>query len=87
MVWAEIGTLVGIPIVRSVTGWLENSLEDGLIDKFEWSKLGGTIFRVGAIGFGLFFGLDAFGFDVSALAASGSAVVIDFILGALKSRR
>lgn len=76
---AEIGTLVGIPIIRSVAGWLENALKDGSIDRFELKELGSTIIRVGMIGFGLFIG-----FDMSALAAAGSAVAGDFLLKALK---
>lgn len=79
MNFIEILTLVGIPILRSVAGWLENALEDGVISAFEWSELGSTVLRMGVMGLGIYFG-----FDVSALAAAGGAVVGDFILRAVK---
>ena len=65
----EISTLIGVPIVRSVAGWLENALEDGEITNFEWGQLGSTIFRMGVVGFALFYGL-----DMGVLAAAGSSV-------------
>lgn len=37
---------LGFPLARSVLGWLESSLEDGKIEKFELQKLGGTIVRI-----------------------------------------
>lgn len=37
---------LGIAVVRSVAGWLENALENGHIDKFEVKKLFETMFRV-----------------------------------------
>jgi len=37
-------------IVRSVLGWLENSIKDGKITKFELKELLSTIIRVGLIG-------------------------------------
>lgn len=77
--WTEIGTLVGIPVLRSIGGWIENAFEDGVISKLEWTQLFGTVLRVGMIGTGLWLG-----FDMSALAASGSAIVADFLLKALK---
>lgn len=79
----EIITLIGVPIARSVAGWIENSLEDGKIDAFEWAQLGGTIVRIGMIGAGTYFGLNGLGLDVSAIGAAASAVVIDFILKAI----
>lgn len=36
----------GIAVIRSVAGWIENSLENGKIEEWEWKKLGETIFRV-----------------------------------------
>ena len=76
----ELWPLLGAPIVRSVAGWLENALEDGKIDKFEWSQLAGTVFRVGIIGIGLLVG-----FDLEPIAAAGTAVVADFAFKALRS--
>ncbi len=85
MPWKEILTIVGVPIFRGVAGWLENSLKDNQITSFEWAKLGETVVRIGVIGAGLYFGMDQLlGIDISALGASAGAVVLDFILSAIK---
>ena len=80
----EIITLVATPIFRSVTGWLENSLEDKQIDTYEWSKLLSTVLRVGVIEVGLYYGLNAFGINVPVLGAAAAAFVTDLFFGALK---
>jgi len=78
--------LVGLPVIRSVAGWLENALEDGKIEAFEWTQLGSTVLRLGIIGFATFFGLNGLGFDVNVLGAAGSAFILDFILRAIKKK-
>ena len=83
-IFSTLGILIGVPVIRSIAGWLENSLEDGLISSFEWAQLGGTIIRIGVIGLAGYFGLNGVGVEISALGASASAVVIDFILKAIK---
>ena len=87
MVWKELAILVGVPVVRSVAGWIENALADGKIEGFEWQKLGETVLRVGIIGIAAFFGLNEAGIDISAIGAAGSAVLFDFILRAIKSKK
>lgn len=82
-----IATLIGIPVLRSVMGWATNALEDGKISAFEWQQLGSTILRVGFIGFAAFFGLNGMGIDVDALGAGFSAVLMDFLLSALKNKK
>jgi hypothetical protein len=47
--WLQLWPIVGIPIIRSLAGFLENALEDGKIDGFEWAQLGSTVLRVGII--------------------------------------
>jgi len=79
--------ILGVPLLRSVGGWLENSLKDGVVDAFEWAKLGETIVRVGVIAAGAYFGLNEFGVDVSVLGASAGALVLDFILAAIKKKK
>ena len=32
-------------LLRSIAGWLENSLKDGVIDEFEIKQLGGTMIK------------------------------------------
>jgi len=36
---------VSAGLLRSVAGWLENSLKDGKIDEFELKQLGGTVVK------------------------------------------
>ena len=86
MSWSSIIPIIGVPAVRSIAGWLENSFKDGQIDKFEWAQLGATIVRVGIIGLGTYLGLNGMGVDVTALGASTSAVVLDFIMHSIKLR-
>ena len=84
MVWKELAILVGVPVIRSVAGWAENALKDKKIERFEWKQLGETVLRVGIIGIAAFFGLNEAGFDISAIGAAGSAVLLDFVLRAIK---
>ena len=67
--------------IRNIAGWLESSMKDGVIDKYEWGQLGSTIIRVGLIGLGLIYGL-----NLEPMAAGASAVVLDFVLSALKKK-
>lgn len=78
--------LVG-PMIRGVGGWLENATEDGQITGPEWGMLGATLIRVGVQTAGLFYGLNGLGVDVDAFAAGMSAVVLDFVLHAVKKKK
>jgi len=80
----ETLTLIAFPILRSVSGWLENALKDNKISAFEWSQLGSTVLRVGLIGVGTYFGLNEMGVDVTALGAGASSILIDLILKSIK---
>ena len=87
MVLKEILALVGLPIIRSAAGWAENALRDNKITNFEWKQLGETVLRVGFIGVATYFGLNELGFDVSALGASASAIILDFVLSAIRKSK
>ena len=87
MNWTDLLPMVGIPIVRGVAGWAENALKDGVITKFELAKLGETVVRVGGISAAAYFGLNGMGIDVSAFASGAGAVVLDFILMAIKKKK
>jgi hypothetical protein len=65
--------------IRNIAGWLENSLKDGKIDKYEWGKLGGTVLEVAVLSFAAMFGL---GLDPA--SASGVGILGSFVLSALK---
>ncbi len=49
---------VGAGLLRSVAGWLENSLEDGKISQPEWKLLGATVVKYVAYVVLLSLGLD-----------------------------
>jgi len=84
MVLSEVSVLIGVPVLRSVAGWLENAAEDGKFDKFEVKELLSTVLRVGFVGTAAFFGLNGLGVDVSVLGASFSAVILDFLFKSFK---
>ena len=83
MVW-DIVTLIVVPALRSVGGWLEKSLEDGKIDLFEWKKLGATILRIGLPVTFAYFGLEAADIHVDVLAVAGGGFIVDWLISKLK---
>ncbi len=87
MALKEIAIAIGFPILRSVGGWLENSLKDGKIDSFEWAKLGETFVRVGVIAVTAYYGFTLAGVNMSIIATSAGAVVFDFLVTALKKKK
>jgi len=68
---------IGAGLLRSVLGWLKNSLADGRIDNLEWRQLGETIVRVGLIGAVAIYwpGLELSGLEVCAVAIGGDLVL------------
>ncbi len=83
---------LGASLLRSWGGWWENSFDaksDGgkEITKFELAQLGATTVRVTIMTVAVYFPLDALGMDGAALAAAGSALVLDFILKAIKKQK
>ena len=71
--------LIAGGIIRSILGWLENSLADGKIEPFELKQLGGTIIRVGTLALALSAGL-----GIDPTTAAGAGIGADFLLKALK---
>jgi len=91
MVVAETITVVVVPVVRSVIGWLEKAVSDksdgaSKITSFEMKKLLETLVRVSFLQVAIFLGLGAFGIDAPMLAASASALVLDMLFKALKKK-
>ena len=83
---------LGASLLRSWGGWLENACDKKSeggekITKFELAKLGATTTRVTIMTLCAYFPLSALGMDGAALAAAGSAVVLDFILKAIKKQK
>ena len=82
MVLAEALVMLGAGILRSVSGWLENSLKDLKIEKFEWKQLGATVLRLVVLSLGL-----SLGFEVDATTAAGLGLATDFVLTGVKTKR
>ena len=82
----DIIPIIVLPVLRSVGGWLENALDDGKISMIEWAQLGSTVLRIGIMGIATLLGLNGLGIDINAIGAASSAVVMDFILSAIKSK-
>jgi len=81
------GILVTIitPLFRSITGWLENALEDGFISEYEWKQLLSTTLRVGLTTGAIYFGIGAIpGVDIPALAAMASGYLFDLVYSRLR---
>jgi len=75
--------------LRSVGGWLYNSLEDNKIEKFEWQKLLKTLLVNTMMGLGIWAGINysSMGIDIDLLGASASAALIDIIYWKLKKKK
>ncbi len=73
----EAVIIIGIPIVRSAAGWLQHSLKDGKIEKFEVKELLKTVVSMGVTGAVLYFGLSSLGIDGAAFGATAGAWIVD----------
>ena len=52
----EFITIVGVPVGRSICGWVEKAMADGKIETFEWKQLAETVLRTGIPGAALLWG-------------------------------
>jgi len=75
-----------VPVARSVLGWAENALADKKVTAFEWAKLGETIIRVGVMQLAILFGMSEYGMEPSVVGAAAGALLLDFILSAMKKK-
>lgn len=80
----EILIAIGLPIIRSVSGWASYALKDGVISKFEYTKLAETVLRTGIIGGLIYLGAEGYGLEVDVIASSASAIILDMILSKKK---
>lgn len=74
----NIAFIVGAGLLRSILGWLENSLKDGSISMLEWRKLGETVVRVGLIGaiVAYFPGVNISGMQAALVAIGGDMALL-----------
>jgi len=78
---------ISFPVIRSVAGWLQKSLEDGKIEKFELKKLFETVVRVGTIQVFAYFGFSVAGVENPILAAGIATFFADKLFGSLKENK
>ncbi len=79
--------IVGIPVVRSISGWAIKALADNKVTKFEMKQLAQTVVRVGTIGLMGYFGLSIAGIDNAAIASAIGAFFVDKLFNALKQTK
>ena len=65
----------GTALVRALAGWVENALEDNVINLPEWKLLGATIIRMGLPMVALIWGL-----NVSPEMSAGIVILLDLII-------
>lgn len=71
--------LLGAPILRSVSGWLSESLKNGTIELYEWKRLIKTIVRLGVPAIALYYGL-----NLSPEVAAALPLIADYIFDYVK---
>jgi len=80
----DIGKILLVPLARGVFGWIENALEDGKIEDFEWQQLGATAVRIVTLSIFAYYGINAF-FDIDAFSTIAGVTAVDFILSKISS--
>jgi len=85
--WQEVVGFIAVPIIRSVAGWLQKSLEDGRIQNYEVKKLFETIVRLGTIQLFAYYGFSIVGIDNAVLASGIAAFFADKLFGSLKENK
>ena len=85
--WNEILTIVGIPLVRGVSGWAINSLKDSKIDEIEWTRLVKTIIEIGTLSVFAYLALDKFGIDTNLMASTLGVSAADLVISWIKKKK
>ena len=75
----EVLVVVGVPVLRSVAGWLQKALEDNKITSFEYKQLLSTVLRLGVPGLALYYGM-----EVPAEVAATIPLLVDYVYSLLK---
>jgi hypothetical protein len=73
-------TVIVVPIVRSVAGWLNNALEDAKITWPEWQQLLQTIIRIGLPSAALYWG-----FNLPVEIATAIPLLADLLISWIKT--
>ena len=85
-----VGDLIGalvLPLLRNLMGWLENSLEDGKIQKYEVVELGKTFVKLGTPVLFAYFGVEFGNLDpIITILTSFVVVFVDWAYSAFKKK-
>jgi len=84
--WDMIGA-IGIPILRSVGGWITKATEDNKITDFEFKQLAKTALKTLIGGTLIYVGAEGFGINIDMMASAATAVILDMILSAFKENK
>jgi len=87
VLFKELVTLVGFPLLRSFSGWLAKSSEDGKFTEFEFRQLLKTLVKVGSMSFVGYLGLGAMSVDNAALIAGAGSFFVDKLVDSLKESK
>lgn len=82
MSYVELLVPVVAGVLRSVSGWLENALEDGKVSAYEWKLLGSSILRIVVLSVAIFLGI-----GVDPVGASALGVGADYLISAVKNKK
>lgn len=78
--------IVIFPVLRSVSGWLENSISDGKLTALELRKLAETVLRVGMMAAAAYYSIPFEDEASGALASGAIAFVLDKARTTFKKR-
>ena len=83
----ELFFILGFPLLRGIMGWLENALEDGYIEQFEWTALTATIVRIATPVLFVYAGVTVMSADQAITIFSAiAATIVDIVWNKYKHR-
>lgn len=72
-------TVIGIPALRNLVGWLNAAMEDGVITVWEWGQAAQTVVRVLILQALIYFSVPLFGVTPDLIATGTAAALIDWL--------
>lgn len=79
--------VIGAPILRSITGWAEKSLDDNKVTRFELRKLAKTVIRTGTLAVLGYAGFQTAGVQSPELIGALSGFIADKLIDAVKENK
>ena len=87
MFWQIVDSVIVVPLLRSVGGWLYKALEDKKVSRYEWKELLKTIIRTTTIGTFVLLGAQNWGIDINYVGSAVTAILLDWIVSAIKEHK